>query len=88
MEYFRERPRRTDGAVKARWTTAAYTIFPEGLDGTLFDSFVARKACKVVAGEIKYLLASIDEFGPGSVRSRDHWDGRKIRLFFGSKWGT
>jgi hypothetical protein len=70
MEYFRERPRRTDGAVNARWTTAAYTIFPEGLDATLFDSFVARKACKVVAGEIKHLLASIDDFGPGSVRLR------------------
>jgi hypothetical protein len=83
-----EGTRHTDGPVKTRWATAAYTVFPEGLDGAFFDSFVARKACKIVTGEIEDLLASIEEFGPGSIRPRDHWDGRKIRLLFRREWDT
>jgi len=79
--------RHTDGPVKTRRATATYTVFPEGLDGTLFDSFVARKACKVETGEIEDLLASV-EFGPGSIRPRDHWDRRKIRLLFRREWNT
>jgi hypothetical protein len=66
--------RHTDGPVKTRWATATYTVFSEGLYGTLFDNFVSRKTCKIIAGKIEDLLASIDEFGPGTVRTRDHWN--------------
>jgi hypothetical protein len=66
--------RHTDGPVKTRWTTTTYAVFPEGLYGTLFDGFVASEACKVVAGKIEDLLAGIEEFGPGSIHSRNDWD--------------
>ena len=69
-----EREGRTDGPVETRWSTTTYTVLPEGLDGTVFDSFVARKAGEVVAREIEHLLAGIDEFGPWTIRTRNHWD--------------
>ena len=55
-----EREIYTDGPVERRWSTTTYTVLPEGLDGALFDSFVARKAGKIVAREIEHLLASIE----------------------------
>ena len=69
-----ERERDTDGPVETRGSTTTHTVLPEGLNGALFDSFVSRKASKIVAGEIEHLLAGIDEFGPWSIRSRNNWD--------------
>ena len=72
--FLMERKRDTDSSVESRWSTTTYTVLPEGLDGAFFNGFVARKAGKVVAREVEHLLAGIDEFGPWSVRSRNHWN--------------
>ena len=67
-----EHIRRTHSPVKSGWATATHTVFPKGFDSALLDSFVSCKACKVVASQVKHLLAGADKFGPGSVRSRDY----------------
>jgi hypothetical protein len=74
--------RHTNSAIELRWATTTHTILPDGLDGALFDSFIASKASKVVARKIKHLLPGADELGSGSVWSRDDWYRCEIILFF------
>jgi hypothetical protein len=62
--------RRTSGTIESRRSTAADTIFPEGLNRAyfcIFDGFVASESREVVVGKIEKRLARVDECWSGSI---------------------
>ena len=80
--------RRTNNAVESRRSTAADTIFPEGLYSALFDDFVASEAREVVTGKIENLLSRVCESRHGTICTGNYGYGREVDLFFRSEWGT
>ena len=74
--------RHTNSVIELRWTTTIHTIFPDGLDGALFDSFIPSKASKVVASKIKHLLAGCREISTITVSRMDSLQ-RKV---YGAVW--
>ena len=74
--------RHTNSVIELRWTTTTHTIFLDGLDSALFDSFIPSKASKVVASKIKHLLASCREISTITVNRMDSLQ-RKV---YGAVW--
>ena len=63
--------RHTNSVIELRWTTTTHTIFLDGLNSVLFNSFIPSKASKVVASKIKHLLASCCEISTITVNRMD-----------------